>query len=156
MGCLCVGGKGMVMCGAARGELLGMACGCLPCVREQFGSLAGSRPPPFPSLRLPSRAPVGGGSPSLPAQHARIFMHFMHAKKWTGQANMCAAGPLSVEVLPALVPLVVALLGPDQDSDTQRQMMAVLRRCAGPHLVPYYKDIVPSLCSIVQVRVMLE
>ena len=33
-----------------------------------------------------------------------------------------ATGPLSVEVLPTLVPLAVALLGPDQDSDVQRQV----------------------------------
>lgn len=58
-----------------------------------------------------------------------------------------------MEVLPALVPLAVALLGPDQDTETQRQMMAVLRKVAGPQLEPYYKDLVPSICSIVQVSV---
>jgi hypothetical protein len=54
--------------------------------------------------------------------------------------------------LPALVPLLVALLGPDQAADTQRHALAVLRRVAAagaPALAPHYGDLVPSVLAVI-------
>ena len=44
----------------------------------------------------------------------------------------------------------------DQDSEVQRTMLSVLRRVAAAapgSLAPHWKELVPSICAIVQVRV---
>lgn len=54
--------------------------------------------------------------------------------------------------LPSLVAVLVALLGPDQSIDVQRQGLAILRRVADASpaaLVPYYGDVVPSVIGMI-------
>lgn len=57
--------------------------------------------------------------------------------------------------LPALQSTCVALLGMDQDNSVQRTMLSVLRRVAAAapgSLQPHWKDLVPSICAILQAR----
>lgn len=69
-------------------------------------------------------------------------------------AQAAAGGGAPPPSLPPLLSTAVALLGMDQDSEVQRTMMSVLRRLAvacPAALPPVWKDLVPSICAIVQV-----
>ena len=55
--------------------------------------------------------------------------------------------------LPAVTSILVALLGPDQHTEVQKQALAVLRTLSTANataLVPYYPDIVPSILTMIQ------
>ena len=55
--------------------------------------------------------------------------------------------------LPDVVTIIVALLGPDQHSEVQKQALAMLRRLSAvgvEALVPFYADLVPSVLSMIQ------
>ncbi|KAI3427088.1 hypothetical protein D9Q98_007027 [Chlorella vulgaris] len=85
-------------------------------------------------------------SPNVKAAAARAIGRLL-------LAQIAEAEGGAPQSLPPLLSSVVALLGMDQDSEVQRTMMSVLRRVAvaAPQaLTPHWKDIIPSICAVVQ------
>lgn len=135
----------------------GLRGGSCVCLRDDVG-LAGWTP--WPDLALAPRCSSHTKSTDAIIKAARDQSADVKAAAARATGRLLLAqvaeggGGGAPPSLPALLSTAMALVGMDQDSEVQRTMLSVLRRLAAASpgcLQPHWKELVPSICAIVQV-----